>query len=71
MDTFSAYPTADLTVAHQASSERVHDAQARSQARAARAERRTEHRRERSAARQTPPKALLPWWVFRIIRPAH
>lgn len=71
MNTFTAYPAAALLVANQTISDRVQDAQGRTQARVAGAERRTEHRNQRSAARQAPPKALLPLGAFRVVRPAH
>jgi hypothetical protein len=70
MNTFAAYPAAALLVANQTISDRVQDAQARTQARAPSAERHT-HGKQRSVARQTPPKAPLPWWAFRFMRPAH
>jgi hypothetical protein len=71
MNTFTAFPAAALLVANQTISDRIENAQARTLVRAARAERRSERRKQRSVARQTPPKALLSWWPFRFLRPAH
>jgi hypothetical protein len=71
MNTFTAYPAAALLVANQTISDQVQDAQARTQARVARAERRHEQRKQRSAARRTSPKAFLPSGAFRFVRPAQ
>ena len=66
MNSFTADPTVAQTVARQMIAERVHDAEQRRVARAIRADRRAARR----SPLRLPADQKLPWWVFRVLRPA-
>jgi hypothetical protein len=66
MNTMISNPTAAQQFARQVIDERVRDAEQRRFARAARAERRTEHN-PRGPKVSLPP---VPWWSLRFLRTA-
>jgi hypothetical protein len=70
MNTFVASPNLALTIAQHTIDERVAQAEYRAQARAARSYQRARRETARLTGRPTE-HYRLPWWTFRIVRPAH
>jgi len=71
MNTFVASPNLALTVAHQTVADRVAQAEQRSLARTARAERRAARRGTSRLSARPTQHYHLPWWAFRFAHTAH
>lgn len=72
MNTLTSNPAAALEVAHQTISDRVHDAEHRALARAARSEcRATRSVRTAGRAAATRRSKPLTWWATWFTHPAH
>jgi hypothetical protein len=71
MNTFVASPDLALTVAHQTVTERVAQAEQRTLARTARAERRAARRESTRLSARPRHQYQLPWWAFRFTHTAH
>jgi hypothetical protein len=71
MNTFVASPNLALTVAHQTVADRVAQAEQRSLARTARAQRRAAQRETSRLSARPTHQFHLPWWTFRSAHTAH